>query len=187
MREHSYNRHSYKTEAIILARRNFGEADRILTILTKHRGKLRVIAKGVRRPTSRKRGSLELFNQVVMFLAKGKTLDVVTEVELVDHFGGWRKDLTRVGVAYHLVEVINKLTQDKQEVRRVYEILVDAFSNLNTVDYFNLQSFIHNFKSNVLTSLGFLSKLKPQNDLDYYIEDLTQSKLKTRRFLHSLA
>jgi len=77
---------SYKTEGIVLKRINYGEADRILTIYTKRHGKIRAIAKGVRKLTSRKAGSLELFNNVVLFLVKGKNLDIITEAQTVDLF-----------------------------------------------------------------------------------------------------
>lgn len=177
---------SYKVEAIIIARRNFGEADRMLTLITKNHGKLRAIAKGIRRPTSRKRGNLELFSQVVMFLAKGKNLDIVTEVEIKKSFNSWRRDLLRVGIAYHLCEVVNKLTRESQEARRVYGLLADALSGLGNTQAWQLHQLTADFKENVLKSLGFLGVGKSNRDLDSYIEELTQSKLKTRRFLKSL-
>ena len=178
---------TYKTEAIILARRNIGEADRILIIFSKHYGKLHVIAKGVRRLTSRKRGSLELFNNVVLFLAKGKTFDIITETEIKNNFKDWRKDLLKVGIAYHLAEVVNKLTREGQEHRKVYELLLNAFSELHQVDYWGLHYFTSEFKSQVLQELGFLPRGHKKTDLDSYIEELTQSKLRTKRFLKSLS
>ena len=78
--------HSFKTEGIILKRMNYGEADRILTIYTLHHGKIRAMAKGVRKLQSRKAGSLELFNHSVLFLIKGKNLDLVTEAQTIDLF-----------------------------------------------------------------------------------------------------
>lgn len=178
---------SYKTEAIILARRNFGEADRILTVLTKHYGKLRVIAKGIRRPSSRKRGSLELFSQVVIFLARGKTFDIITEAEIKNNFNLWRGNLRRVGIAYHLSEVVNKLTRDGQELPQLYDLLSRAFSHLEKVEEEKLPAFINIAKKRILVELGFLVPEKQQLNLDLYIEDLIQGKLKTKRFLHSLS
>lgn len=177
---------SYKTEAIILARRNVGEADRILTVFSKYHGKLRVVAKGVRRLTSRKRGSLELFNRVVIFLAKGKSLDIITEAETKDNFNQWRGDLLRVGIAYHLAEVVSKLTREGQEHKKVYELLHNAYSELENIDFWALYNFITNFKKQVLGDLGFWGHGKEMGDVDFYIEELIQSKLRTRRFLKSL-
>lgn len=177
---------TYKTEAIILTRRNLGEADRLVTCFSKHYGKLRVIAKGVRRPKSRKRGSLELFNQVTLFLAKGKTLDIITEAEVKNNFNPFRKDLLKVGMAYHLAEVINKLTREGQEHRKVYELLQNAYLELGNTNFWGLHRFITNFKKQVLEELGFLGRGKEMGELDFYIEELTQSKLRTKRFLRAL-
>ncbi len=178
---------TYKAEAIILARRNIGEADRLLTVFSKHNGKLRIIAKGVRRPTSRKRGSLELFACVRLFLVKGKTFDIVTEVELKENFNSWRESLVRVGVAYHLAEVVSKLTREDQENKVVYGILFNAFSRLHIINYWQLHHFISEFKRQILVELGFLGRSKEEKELDDYIEELTQSKLRTKRFLRSLS
>ena len=68
----------YRTEAIVLRRSELGEADRVLTIYTPQWGKLRTIAKGVRRPASKLRGHLELFTRAKLLLARGRNLDVIT-------------------------------------------------------------------------------------------------------------
>lgn len=178
---------TYATEAVILGRRNFGEADRILTVFSKHYGKLFVIAKGVRKPTSRKKSSLELFNYVKLFLAKGKNLDIVTEVEVKESFQDWRKDLVRVGVAYHLAEVTTRFSSEQQEHRDNFELLINSFRALSELDYWQLYPLIQSFKVNILENLGFLERKDslPKN-LDFFIEDLLNGELKTKRFLNVL-
>jgi DNA repair protein RecO (recombination protein O) len=178
---------TYGTEGIIIGRRNFGEADRVLTIFTKHHGKIRVTARGIRRTTSRKRGSLELFSYVRVFIARGKALDVLAEVEMKESFGEWRKDLTRVGVAYHLAEVVDRLTAENQENEEIFDLLVDAYQNLSMLDYWALHPYIQSFKVRLLEELGFLERGKPiPKNMDTYIEDLINSKLKTKKFLGQL-
>jgi DNA repair protein RecO (recombination protein O) len=73
----------YPTPAIVIGRINLGEADRILTLITPDYGKLRVSIRGVRKIRSRLAGHVELFSQVRLMLATGKSLDVVTSAELV--------------------------------------------------------------------------------------------------------
>lgn len=178
---------TYSTEGIILARRNYGEADRFLTIFTKHYGKIRVIAKGIRRINSRKRGSLELFNYVKLFLAKGHSLDIITEVETKNIFSLWRKDLTKVAVAYHLCEVIAKLTAEHQENKEIFGLLLNAFDRLETLRFWEIYPFIQNFKVRTLEELGFLERDKGvPKDLDDYIEELINGSLRTRNFLKRL-
>lgn len=178
---------TYSTEAVILARRNFGEADRLVTLFSKHYGKLRVLAKGVRRPKSRKRGDLETFNQVRLLLARGRNLDIITETELKNSFSSWRKNLARIGVAYHLAEVVNRLTAEEQESKQIFDLLVDSFSKLSTAPLPKLYSFAQKFKIRVLEELGYLEKGKPfSKNLDTYIEDLINGRLRTKNFLERL-
>ena len=75
------------TEAVVLSRRNFGEADRIITLFTRDHGKITVLAKGVRRPRSKKAGHLEIGSWCKIFVARGKNLDLLTEVEIKQAFG----------------------------------------------------------------------------------------------------
>ena len=175
---------SYSTEGVILARRNQGEADRFLIIFTKHYGKVRVIAKGIRKTTSRKKGALELFSYVRFFAAIGRNMDIVTEVEIRNSFNSWREDLTKVATAYHLVEIVNRLTAEKQENREVFEELVEALERLGKLDYSAIHPFVQTFKVHILEELGFIERGLPiPGNLDAYIEHLINGKLRTKKFL----
>lgn len=114
----------YRTEAIVLSRMEFGEADRILTIFTPRHGKLRVIAKGVRRPTSKLGPHLEYFTHSQLMMAKGRDLDVVTGAETLDAFLPIRSNLDALGHASHLAELLNRLTEERQENVRAFDLLV---------------------------------------------------------------
>lgn len=178
---------TYSTEAIVLGRKNYGEADRLLTVFSKHYGKLRVIAKGIRRPTSRKKSALELFSHVRLFLTRGKVLDIITDAEIKNRFLGWRKDLAKVGVAYHLSELVTRLSAEHQEHKEVFNLLLASFGKLADVDYWSLYPFIQSFKVRLLEELGFLERGKPGlKNLDFYIEDLINGQLRTKRFLKVL-
>jgi DNA repair protein RecO (recombination protein O) len=113
----------YRTEAIVLGRMELGEADRILTVFTPHRGKLRLIAKGVRRPTSKLGPHLEYFTRAELMVAKGRDLDVVTGAETLDPFLPIRSNLDSLGHASHLAELLNRLTEERQENVRAYDLL----------------------------------------------------------------
>lgn len=178
---------TYSTEGIIIGRKNFGEADRLLIIFTKYHGKIRVIAKGIRRTTSRKRGSLELFTYAKIFVVKGKAMDILAEAETKQNFSSWRKDLMRVGVAYHLAEVVDRLTVEGEEHKEIFGMLLDAYTNLSTLDYWVIHPYIQSFKVKVLEELGFLVRDQdiPRN-LDSYIEDLINGSLRTKKFLLQL-
>ncbi|OGY14110.1 MAG: DNA repair protein RecO [Candidatus Blackburnbacteria bacterium RIFCSPLOWO2_02_FULL_44_9] len=185
---------TYSTEGIILKRRNWGEADKILTIFSKNHGKIRVVGKGVRRPTSRKRGSLELFSYTHIMLANGRSLDIITDAEIKESFDSWREDLVKVGVAYHLCEIVDRLTAEQQENKEVFNLLLASLRSLENLDYWQLYPLTENFKVKVLEELGFLER-QPKADqpragipknLDAYIENLINGSLRTKRFLKTL-
>ena len=165
---------TYSSEGVILSRKNYGEADRILVVFSKHYGKIRLIAKGVRKTTSRKRGALELFNYIKFFAVNGKNMDLITEVEVKNGFS-WRKDLTKVAVAYHLAEVVGRLTPEHQEHREVFDLLIESYGHLTSVGYWQLFGFIQAFKVRTLEELGFLEREKPipkNLDLDNLVNGL---------------
>ena len=174
---------TYRTEGIVLKRINYGEADRILTIFTKHYGKIRVMAKGVRKLSSRKAGSLELFNQSVLFLVKGKNLDLITEAEVVNLFKNWRKDLNKVAVAYYFCELVDKLTPDNQPHPLVFELLRQAFLKLGVLPGSRL---VREFEEKLLNELGFgVPEVlqKTQGSLKSYIESIIEKHLNSPKIL----
>lgn len=118
----------YRVEAIILKRTDFGEADRILTLFTPDLGKLRAIAKGARKPSSRKSGHIELFTYSMLLLAKGRHLDVVTQADTLDAFMPLRVSLERLGYAYYLAELLDRFSEEGDPASRV-----SSFSRSSTV------------------------------------------------------
>ena len=114
---------TYRTEAIVMRRKDIGEADRILTLLTPGRGKLRAIAKGIRKPRSRKAGHLELFTRAKLLLATGRDLDIITQAEVVDAYRPVREELLRGAYAAYMIELLDRLTPDEQENPELYDLL----------------------------------------------------------------
>jgi DNA repair protein RecO (recombination protein O) len=169
---------TYKTEGIVLKRINFSEADKILTVFSKHYGKLSCIAKGVRKLTSRKSSSLELFNQSALFLHKGKNLEVITETTLLNSFSGFRKNLKKVAVAYHLTELVDKMLKEEQDNIHVYSLLKNSLKQLEAKDV-NLNDLRIDFKTKLLkfTGFGLPDSLKEQF-LDKHIEKIIEKRLK---------
>ncbi len=120
----------YRVDAIVLKRTDHGEADRLLTLLTPDQGKLRAIAKGVRKPTSRKGGHVELFTHSALMLAQGKTFDVVTQADTVDSFIDLRDNLDRVGYAYYIGELVDRFAEEGTESRALFDLLLNTLNQL---------------------------------------------------------
>lgn len=188
---------SYKTEGIIIKRSNFGEADRILTVFTKRYGKIKIIAKGVRRITSRRGPNVELFNLVTLFVHRGRTFDILTEAQVIDTFSHFRKNLNLVGLAYYVAELIDGLCAEHQPHPSVYHLSVSTLEELD-------HKLIQQFETTLLFELGFLPPrivkgvtIRDRNSYDdsvlsklnttTYIEHILERRLKTKRLLARFA
>ena len=121
----------YKTEAIVLRSMDLGEADRVLTVLTPRLGKLRVVAKGVRRPRSRLGGGLEPFSDVHLVLAVGRTFDVVTQTSLEDPHLGLRNDLHSTAAAWYLVELADRFCEGAADSHGAFVLLAQGLAALD--------------------------------------------------------
>jgi DNA repair protein RecO (recombination protein O) len=125
---------TYQADAIVLRRLDYGEADRIVTLLTREYGKLAAIAKGVRRGKSKAAGSLDLFQRSNMMLAKGRNLDVVAQVERrgdARHISG---NLQRTAYACLVAEVVDKVLEDRHPVDEIFDLVVLTLGDLNIID-----------------------------------------------------
>lgn len=121
----------YRVAAIVLKRRDQGEADRLLTVLTPDRGKLTLLAKGVRRQASRKAGHVEPFTHVDLLIAKGKSLDLITQAETIAAHRPLREDLWRSTWAYYVVELADAFTVDADPQALLFELLAETLDRLS--------------------------------------------------------
>lgn len=170
---------TYKTECIVLKRYNVGEADRILTVFTKYNGKLRCLARGVRKPSSRKAASIELFNRTALFLARGKNLDIVTQAQIIESFSDIRKNLKSLKAAFHVIELVDILTAENQENQQIYENLVKILNSISTSQQAT-QKQINEFEKSLLSELGFgLPQDLSLKGLRKHIEAIVEKKLKS--------
>lgn len=112
----------YRTHALILRRRDFGDADRILTIFTPEKGRLEVIAKGVRKTSSHKAGHLEPFTHVNLLLAQARTWDIITEVVTVESYRHLRENLDAIGRAGYVAELVDAFAQSDDDHKPVWEL-----------------------------------------------------------------
>jgi DNA repair protein RecO (recombination protein O) len=147
----------YRTEAIILRRADFGEADRLLTVFTPRRGKLRVVAKGARKPASRKSGHVELFTRSTLLIAKARSLDIVSQAETVEAYRALREDLLRSTYAHYIVELLDRFTRDEEESVELYDLLADTLARL--CDAENPALVARFYELRLLTLAGYQPRL----------------------------
>ena len=151
----------YKDYGIILRAINFGEADKLLTILTKDKGKIRAIAKGIRRARAKFSGSLEPFTYCHIIIVQGKKdLDIITGVDVIKSFKNLRTDLKRTATAYLLSELIDKLVEIHEPQFHIFQEFLSALEKLNTEKKVDLILLKDYFLINILNILGYRPEIK---------------------------
>ena len=146
-----------RTQAVVLRQRDFGEADRVLTLLTPEHGKLHAIARGIRRPTSRKAGHLDLYMLADVLVAKGRDLDIVTQAATVDAFRPLRENLLRSSYASYCVELLDSFTPDGETNQPLFRLLVNALAHIGAAG--NLPLVARYFEIHLLGLVGFQPQL----------------------------
>lgn len=176
---------SFKTEGIVINRRNFGEADRIITIFSKNHGKLRVMANGVRRIASKRSPHIELLNYGIFNLYQGKSMPLLTEIQPLDTFPALKADLKRIGCAFHICELIDGLCAENQENLEIFNLLGKTLNKLSTAE--KLSTVIYEFEADILKILGFYKPTDLKINTKDLIEEILERKLKTRPILYLFA
>ncbi len=120
----------YKTEAVVIRRRPLGESDHILTLLTLDHGKLDAVAKGSRKPAAGLTGKVELFTHLRALLATGRSLDVVSQVEMLHLHAALRADLIRYAFGTYLLELFDVSLEHRDLQPAVFRLLGGALTAL---------------------------------------------------------
>ena len=147
----------YRVRAIVLRRLDLGEADRIVTLFTVEHGKVRVVAKGSRRATSRIAGHLEPFTAARLLIARTRGLDIVSQAETLNAFPALRTSETAIATAGYFAELVDTLLADEQPNESVYELLLGALGLLNSGRDPRLVTVI--LEMGVLRSIGYRPQL----------------------------
>lgn len=166
---------NYSSQAIILSRKNYSEADRLITLFTKNYGKLRVLAKGVRRIKSKKRGSLEVFTKIKFNAGFHNNFFILSETEIVYLYEKIRRNLMRTALAYYFLEVIEKISKEQEENTILFEIL-DTF--LLRLEYeTKLKILKEEFIYEVLTKSGYWPSGKKIINHDIILSEIVERRI----------
>jgi DNA repair protein RecO (recombination protein O) len=148
---------SFRVEAVVLRHSDWGEADRLLTLFTREMGKLRAVAKGVRKLRSRKAGHLEPFTRVSLLLARGRDLPIVTQADTLSVNSPLKDDLLLLGYASYTVELLDRFTFEEGENRTLYRLFADTLERLSAG---NEPAYVLRFyELRLLDILGFRPQL----------------------------
>jgi DNA repair protein RecO (recombination protein O) len=149
---------TYNTQGVVLKHMPLGEADRIITLYTPDRGKLRAVVKGARRTKSRKGGFVQPLSYVRASIVEGRSLDQVTETETVTSFRAVREDLGRMSTGLYLAELVDGFSADGAVNPAEFHLLVDALTVLESTDH--SEQLARYFETRLLSVTGFGPELQ---------------------------
>ena len=147
----------YKTEGIVLKSTEFEEADKIVTIYTKNYGKISAIAKGVRKTKSKFGSSLEILTHSVFLFYKGRNIDIVSQTEILESFFSTSKEVMKFAFAANCVEVVNKLTEEREINIGLFNLLKEVLHYLRESNDPKLLTL--SFKWQTMSILGYRPSL----------------------------
>jgi DNA repair protein RecO (recombination protein O) len=153
----SRRQRSIRLEAVVLRHSDWGEADRLLGLFSLEMGKIRAVAKGVRKLRSRKAGHLEPFTRVNLLLARGRDILLVTQADTVDAYLPLREDLMLTTYASYVVELLDRFTYEEGENRALYRLLVETLKRL--CDFSNAELAVRFYEIRLLDLVGFRPQL----------------------------
>jgi DNA repair protein RecO (recombination protein O) len=143
----------YRVSAVVIRQRNLGEADRVLTLLTRENGKISAVARGVKKARSKLAPSLQLFAQARMQLAVGRSLDVITSAHPVDLYYHLREDVQRYAYASYVAELADALLEEGGPDESVFTLLVATLKALDGGA--DAATVTLGFEIKLLTRLGY--------------------------------
>ncbi len=149
---------SFRVEAIVLRHRDWGEADRLLTLYTRQRGKLRALAKGARKIRSRKAGHLQPFTHITLELARARGPYIITQVETLEAYLPLRENLNLTGNASYLAELLDQFTYEEEETNTaLFNLLRESLKHLALGE--ETWIITRNYEMRLLDYLGFRPRL----------------------------
>ncbi len=159
---------TFRSEAIVLSHKNWGEADRMLWLYTRELGKVQAIAKGVRKMRSRKAGHLEPFTCSNLMFARGRSFLIITQAETLAPLSELREDLLLVGYAAYIIELLDRFTYEEDENRLIYQLLKDTLTRIN--DETSPYLAVRYFEIHLLDLLGYKPELTKCINCDSLIQ-----------------
>lgn len=148
----------YNVDGIVIRVRNFQEADKIVVLLTREEGKVEAVARGARRPRSRLSAATQLFSRLRAQLFSGKSLDTLSQAEIVESFRHLREDLVRMAYATYACELMDALLPERQRHEAPYLLLLTSLHLFNEPDL-PPEPLLRAYELKLLSMLGFRPSL----------------------------
>jgi DNA repair protein RecO (recombination protein O) len=160
---------SYKTRAISLKTAPFAEADKLVTLFTREHGKIKAIAKGARRVPSRLGGRVETFTYADYFVANGRSLDIISECQVIETFQPVREDPKALPAGLYMLKLVNAGTVEGQPHPELFDLLLHSLFRLKKGQ--SARGVAKDFEKEFVVLEGiFREGVDPQYSLSEHVE-----------------
>ena len=152
----------YRTQGIILKKEDRGEADQLFTIYTKDFGKLEILARGIRKISSKLRSGADIFYFSEIEFVQGKIYKTLTDAILIEKFKNLIENLNKLKIAYEISELLDGLVIGQETDERIWQLLKEVFEKLNKLEIRNwkLEIIYYYFFWNLVSLLGYQPEIK---------------------------
>jgi len=151
----------HRTQGFVLKKVDQGEADQLFSIYTKDFGRLRILARGIRKITSKLRAGIPVFSISEIEFIQGKTFKTLTDTILIQDFVNIKKDLIKLKIAHEIIQVFEQLIKPPQKDNKIYALFNEVFLYLNNyslrITHYSLLYFY--FFWNLVSILGYKPEL----------------------------
>jgi len=151
----------YKTQAITIKSHNLNESDKIIVMYSRDHGIIRCVAKGVKKPTSKLGGRMDLLIANDLLVYKGKNLDIALQAQTIDTFKGIRKDISKLTYAMHCAELLNNFgMEEDSNSSKIYDLFINTLKNIDlATDNTELMWSVVRFQLKLMELLGYAVEL----------------------------
>jgi DNA repair protein RecO (recombination protein O) len=177
-----------KLTGIILKKQNYREADQIVSVWTREAGKIRIMARSIRKPASKLNFAMQDLSEVEIY-STGSSLPTLIGAKPIRQFTSLSRDLKKTAAAFYAAELMLKMTADEHPNFQAYELLSDFLGQLESQSAANDYFLIDNFALGLASVLGFGSpgNSSSHNDVNKFLEYILERRIKSETFLVTLS
>jgi DNA repair protein RecO (recombination protein O) len=147
----------FRTDALVLKNSDYRESDKLVTVFSRERGKIRAVARGVKKPRSSLRACVQPFCHTHLYFRQGKGLDLLTQGKLLHFFPNCREDFDRLLDALYIIELLDKTTMEQAALPGLFDTALEVLTYLN--DQGQNPLLMRLFEVHLLVELGYHPEL----------------------------
>jgi len=151
---------TYSAKAIILDKRPFKEYDAVVSVFCADKGRLELVARGVKRPNSKLAGHTEPITLAKIMTARGRQYDYLAAAANENSFFNIKNDFDKINAAGRAIGIFKKLVKENEKDEKLFYLLYEFLAALNNCQFSNYQLFFHSFVLKLLAHLGYRPELR---------------------------